>query len=258
MRNGQIEVGQIASEGATDGWVATVQADGSVAWEAASGGGIAPTLLDAKGDLIVASAADTAARLAVGTDGQVLTADSAETTGVKWATPSGGGGGGGRTLIAGGTPLASAAASIDFTSIPATYHDLEIVIVGKISTASTAVVINLTVNNDTTDANYNSIRAYATSSGPNQSAAANRNICTFPGSTVTAGKAGSAIIKLPDYRGTTFYRVAQIRSQNAGTRIEHAGLVWANTATINRLTLTPSDGSNFIAGTYARLYGITD
>ena len=47
--------------------------------------GIPATLLDAKGDLIVASAADTAARLAVGTNGHVLTADSAEATGVKWA-----------------------------------------------------------------------------------------------------------------------------------------------------------------------------
>jgi hypothetical protein len=48
--------------------------------------GIPATLLDAKGDLIVASAADTAARLAVGgTNGHVLTVDSAETLGVKWA-----------------------------------------------------------------------------------------------------------------------------------------------------------------------------
>jgi hypothetical protein len=46
---------------------------------------IAKTLLDAKGDLIVASAADTAARLAVGTNNHVLTADSAATNGVKWA-----------------------------------------------------------------------------------------------------------------------------------------------------------------------------
>ena len=34
------------------------------------------TILDAKGDLVVASAADTPAKLAVGTDGQVLVADS--------------------------------------------------------------------------------------------------------------------------------------------------------------------------------------
>jgi hypothetical protein len=53
--------------------------------------GIQPTIVDAKGDLIAATAADSVTRLAVGTNGQVLTADSAETTGLKWATPAAGG-----------------------------------------------------------------------------------------------------------------------------------------------------------------------
>ena len=53
-------------------------------------GGIQPTLLTAKGDLISATAASTVARLAVGSDSQILVADSAEATGLKWATPSGG------------------------------------------------------------------------------------------------------------------------------------------------------------------------
>ena len=46
------------------------------------------SIVDAKGDLIVATAADTVARRPVGANGQVLTADSAEADGVRWATPS--------------------------------------------------------------------------------------------------------------------------------------------------------------------------
>jgi hypothetical protein len=53
-------------------------------------GGIQPTIFDAKADLLTATAADTPARLAVGANNTVLTADSAEATGLKWATPASG------------------------------------------------------------------------------------------------------------------------------------------------------------------------
>ena len=54
-------------------------------------GGIQPTVVDAKGDLLVATAADTVSRIAVGANNTVLTADSSTATGLKWATPAGGG-----------------------------------------------------------------------------------------------------------------------------------------------------------------------
>jgi hypothetical protein len=49
-----------------------------------AGAAIAKTIVDAKGDLIVATAADTVSRQAIGTDGNVLLADSGQSTGVRW------------------------------------------------------------------------------------------------------------------------------------------------------------------------------
>ena len=49
---------------------------------------IPKSLVDAKGDIIAATADNTPARLAVGTNGQYLQADSTASTGLKWATPA--------------------------------------------------------------------------------------------------------------------------------------------------------------------------
>lgn len=46
------------------------------------------SLVDAKGDILVGTADNTVARQAIGTNGQVLTADSAQTNGLKWADVS--------------------------------------------------------------------------------------------------------------------------------------------------------------------------
>jgi hypothetical protein len=52
---------------------------------------VAKTIVDAKGDIIAATAADTVSRLAVGANDTVLTADSSTATGLKWAVAPGGG-----------------------------------------------------------------------------------------------------------------------------------------------------------------------
>jgi hypothetical protein len=81
------------------------------------------TIVDAKGDLIAASAADTPARLAVGTNGQVLTADSTAGTGLKWATPV-------TESITLLSTTSLSGASTTVSSISGAYTDLRITIEG--------------------------------------------------------------------------------------------------------------------------------
>jgi len=81
-------------------WVAsgaTGDIEGVTAGTGISGGGTSGTVtitnsmataIDAKGDLVVGTGADAFSRLGVGANNTVLTADSAEPTGLKWAAPS--------------------------------------------------------------------------------------------------------------------------------------------------------------------------
>lgn len=94
--------------------------------------GIPATIFDAKGDIIAATAADTADRLAVGANGTVLTADSTTATGLKWASATGGTW---SLLNAGGTAL-TGAATITVSGISGKTDLLAIVIGGGSASAS--------------------------------------------------------------------------------------------------------------------------
>lgn len=101
------------------------------------------TKIDAKGDLIAGTAADTYDRLAVGTNGQVLIADSTTATGLKWGSASAAKSysllnAGGTTLTGSGTITVSGISGID---------DI-LVIVENASSSSASAGIRLRLNAD--------------------------------------------------------------------------------------------------------------
>jgi hypothetical protein len=114
-------------------WVTDAAGDitGVTAGVGISGGGTSGTVtvtnsmataIDAKGDLVAGTGADTFARLAVGTNNQVLVADSAATTGLKWATPATGSRGLNEVIpssvaVGSGTATVGTNGKVSFTSV---------------------------------------------------------------------------------------------------------------------------------------------
>jgi hypothetical protein len=72
----------------TSGGTATTYIDSSGNLIGTASGNIPKSTVTTKGDVLVATASSTVTRLPVGTDSYALVADSAQTTGVKWAVPT--------------------------------------------------------------------------------------------------------------------------------------------------------------------------
>jgi hypothetical protein len=93
---------------------------------------IARTVFDAKGDILVGTAADTVGKLTVGTNGYFLKADSSTATGLAWGAVvtnplTGTGGDSGDTIFTGTTtPSSPTTGDIWFDAVPSTQPDLTI------------------------------------------------------------------------------------------------------------------------------------
>ncbi len=214
-----------------------------------SHGEITASIVDAKGDIIAATAADTVARLAVGSNDTVLTADSSTATGLKWATPSAGG----MTLInTGGTTLTGASTSI--TSIPGTYKHLYLVL-KKVYFAGTGTLY-MTLNNDGTN-NYSwsgISNVNTTLSGGGSSSTSGFYLGVMSNSS-TVKNLGEWAIWIPLYTDTNSVSVHSVCKTYNGTSTASRVMdgIYDGSAAVTSLELFGD--ANFSGGT-AYLYGV--
>jgi len=210
---------------------------------------IAKTIVDAKGDLIVATAADTVARLASSaSNGDLLTVDTSTASGLKWAAPSSGGG---MTLI---STTTLTGATVTLSSIPATYNHLQLIIRNyKPAVDNQNLLIRF--NNDS-NANRHA-----------QTAADALNVNFADTSTLAiqsqddTDSQSLGIIDFYDYANTTTWKFfdTSVITNNATTSTNVNLFRWRGiynqTTAISSLVLLNSNGNNFTSGT-ALLYGV--
>jgi hypothetical protein len=211
--------------------------------------------LTTKGDLYGYST--TNARVAVGTNGQVLTADSTAATGVAWATPSGGAG---MTVLASGS-LPTGAGVLTLSSISASYNNLQLVVRDHYP-VNDNVGVYFTCNNDQTSNVYNLNYTYqSTTTGASGGQLNSRAFASANYNIDNGNFRNTLIIDFYDYTNTTSnklmnYVVGQVENTGANYITERGMVMWnaGTAAAINRIDLGVTSG-NWAGGTYI-LYGV--
>jgi hypothetical protein len=151
------------------------------------------------------------------------------------------------------TPLAtvtlgSAAASVAFSSIPATYRDLILIVNG---TTDSATGLYLRFNGDT-GSNYFTIVMDGLSSGASSAAQTG----TFTNINYISNILSTSTAQIMDYSATDKHKTILGRG-NAGNFIARGGAArWANTAAITSLVAMLDSGRTYAVGTSFSLYGV--
>ena len=158
--------------------------------------------------------------------------------------------------------LASNTASIDFTSIPATYTDLCLKLSLRTDRPSSGYgYFDIAFNNSTANQNYIRLLGYGTgvNSGTNT-----QNIIATNTDDATANTFGNWEMYLPNYAGSTYksFSMDATNEDISGLREtpfnELGAGLWSITTAVNRITLSPWSGYGTVFKTYssASLYGI--
>lgn len=143
-------------------------------------------------------------------------------------------------------------ASITFSSIPATYRDLVLVIDGRGASGSESFYY--CYFNSDTGANYSRVEMWGIGSGSGSSAAS-ANLIPI---TLNATNTSTNLLNIMDYSATDKHKTVLYRNNAIGATAQvlaGAGR-WANTNAINTIKLEGFSTAQFETGTTFALYGI--
>jgi hypothetical protein len=148
--------------------------------------------------------------------------------------------------------LGTAVATVTFSSIPATYRDLVVIVQGNTSITSQ---VRMVINSDTGN-NYNWQRL--SGNGTTDTSLFSSNVAFVNLANIANATSSSAIqivINVMDYSATDKHKTVLSRAGNAANGTDAIYTRWANTAAITSLQVAASSGNWAIGSTFA-LYGI--
>lgn len=152
--------------------------------------------------------------------------------------------------------LSTTTASIDFSSIPATYTDLCLKFSNRTNNTGTGNPFAMALNGSSS--NFTRRILYGDGSTAASASASNNNFLWVNGSTETANTFANVEIYIPNYAGSNYKSISNDGVMENNATSAYAGFtasLWSQTAAINQITLTPSVGS-WVQYTTATLYGI--
>lgn len=161
--------------------------------------------------------------------------------------------------------LGTAAASIEFTSIPQDGTDLLLTVSARSARAANQDEINFKLNSSTTNYSYRQLFGGAGSGAISTGSAGGTPAYMFsgivPAANNTTNTFGNILIYLTNYAGATNKSISidSVSENNAATwfQLDLVAGLWSNTSAITSVTFASTNSANFVAGSTISLYKIT-
>jgi hypothetical protein len=147
------------------------------------------------------------------------------------------------------TTLGSAASSVTFSSIPATYKDLVLIVNARNSSVDAGIRVRF---NSDAASNY----SFVTMRGNGSTATSSSSTTDFvPGVDAFTAQGSMGVYQIMDYSATDKHKTVLVRGGYAADDTKAAAVRWANTSAITSIGFTMASG-NFTSGSTFSLYGV--